>query len=290
MDPMTGSRMEAAKLPGVTGFDHMVILVRDIDAAARLYAALGFQLTARGHHTRGTCNHTMMLDGNYLELIAVEHPNESTAAYLAQLEKAEGAQAIGLATRDADDVHRELAAAGLAVTPVVAFSRDVAVPEGSRKASFRACRFPEIADLPGLFCCEHLTRDVVWRPEWQRHPNGASRVVGVTLIHADPARAAAAWRGVFGGEADGTRAMLGAVAVDFVTRDEAAERFGGIGFSEARGDGFIAGATIAVGSVRAVEALLAETGVASRTTEAGGIVAVTDFTCGTLIEFVERVD
>ena len=46
----------------VTGIDHMVIRVRDLDAGEALYRRLGFSLTPRGFHAgRGSANHTAPL-------------------------------------------------------------------------------------------------------------------------------------------------------------------------------------------------------------------------------------
>jgi len=50
--------------------DHIVIDVRHrIDEAAQCFAALGFQLTPRGHHTLGSSNHLAMFATDYLELL-----------------------------------------------------------------------------------------------------------------------------------------------------------------------------------------------------------------------------
>jgi hypothetical protein len=50
-------------------------------------------------------------------------------------------------------------------------------------------------------CCEHLTLDLVWRPEWQTHPNGAGAVARVVVTTGDPRRTAQLFRGLFGGDA-----------------------------------------------------------------------------------------
>lgn len=270
---------DEATVSAVTGFDHLVILVRDIDAAARQYAALGFQLTARGHHTRGTCNHTMMLDGNYIELVTVEHPNAGNAEYTDRLAKYEGAQAIGLATNDARAVHRELQALPYEIAPFLEFSREVMLPDGVRQASFRAARFPALPDLPDMFCCEHLTRDVVWRPEWQEHANGAVAVTGVVVVHSAPDRAAKAWKALFGAPG------LGKVHVDFVTREAIAQRLGGMAFAPEREDGFIAGVSIAMRSVPATAELLANAGIETFRTAEGSVAPLVQHTCGTMLEF-----
>jgi hypothetical protein len=37
-----------------------------------------------------------------------------------------------------------------------------------------------------LFVCQHLTRELVWRPEWQSHANGASELSLVALAPDQP--------------------------------------------------------------------------------------------------------
>jgi catechol 2,3-dioxygenase-like lactoylglutathione lyase family enzyme len=267
-------------LPAITGFDHLVILVRDIDRAAAMYQALGFTLTERGHHSRGTCNHTMMLDGNYMELVTVEHPGPGNAEYVELLKRREGPQAIGLQTGDADAVHAQLAAMGIETAPAIQFSRPVQLPGGARDATFRATRVPKQADLPELFACQHLTRDVVWRPEWQGHANGAQRVIGVVIGHGAPDRAATAWRGLFGGDGG----SLGATRVEFVAPDGIAARFPGTGVP-ATADGALVGVVLAVRSAAETAALLRQAGIPTAVTAAGGVVPDPAVSGGAVLEF-----
>ena len=56
------------------GIDHLVLAVRDLDAAARTYSALGFTLTPRAEHPWGTANRLVQLDGSFLEVLEVAHP------------------------------------------------------------------------------------------------------------------------------------------------------------------------------------------------------------------------
>src|SRR5438046_2056541 len=56
------------------GIDHLVIAVRDLDAARAAYQRLGFTLTADAHHPFGTKNSLVQLDGSFLELVAVADP------------------------------------------------------------------------------------------------------------------------------------------------------------------------------------------------------------------------
>src|SRR5206468_11277690 len=70
----------------VTGIDHAMVLVRDLDRAAASWRRLGFTLTERGRHTRlGTHNHCMMLGRDYLEILGIVEPTPDNAPRAAML-------------------------------------------------------------------------------------------------------------------------------------------------------------------------------------------------------------
>lgn len=60
----------------ITGIDHIVIMVSDLDTAARQWGDLGFTVVLGGKHPRGTHNALIAFeDGSYLELIAFWEPD-----------------------------------------------------------------------------------------------------------------------------------------------------------------------------------------------------------------------
>lgn len=60
----------------LTGIDHLVIVVRDLDAATASYRGLGFTVVPGGRHPVGTHNALIALaDGAYIELIAFLEPD-----------------------------------------------------------------------------------------------------------------------------------------------------------------------------------------------------------------------
>ncbi len=59
----------------ITGIDHIVIMVSDLDSAARQWGGIGFTVIPGGKHPRGTHNALVAIeDGTYLELIAFWEP------------------------------------------------------------------------------------------------------------------------------------------------------------------------------------------------------------------------
>ena len=167
-------------MPLQLAIDHAVIAVRDLDAAAASFCALGFTLTPRGLHSIGSQNHCIMFAATYVELLAapIEHP---WLDYYRRFlhEHGDGLAAIALATHDADAVYAELRAHGVAVKPPMDLSRPV---EGG-VARFRLV---QIDGTPSAFICQHLTRELVWRREWQTHKNGAAELVGASLATQKP--------------------------------------------------------------------------------------------------------
>ncbi|PZO02624.1 MAG: VOC family protein, partial [Hyphomicrobiales bacterium] len=53
------------------GLDHLVIGVRDLDAAGAFYESLGFTVGARNRHPWGTENRIVQFPGSFLELITI---------------------------------------------------------------------------------------------------------------------------------------------------------------------------------------------------------------------------
>jgi catechol 2,3-dioxygenase-like lactoylglutathione lyase family enzyme len=173
----------------VRGIDHAVILVRDLDRARDTYVRLGFTLTPRGYHSLGSQNHCIMFGRDYLELMALPKLHPAFQYFADFLARGEGVGAIALATDDAGAAHAELTRSGIAAEPPLALSRPV---ENLGDARFTLVQLPP-AQTPGFrtFLCQHHTRDIVWRPEYQRHAVGAREIESIAVAAADPARYAA---------------------------------------------------------------------------------------------------
>jgi hypothetical protein len=180
----------------IAGLDHVVIVARDLSAAAKRWGALGFTVSDRGTHSAhmGTGNHTIMLGEDYLELLGVLAPTERNAPTRALLEKREGIERAAMTTLDAAAGVAALKARGVEATGPIDFSRPVDLPDGTRtEARFHTFLWP-IDDRPGgmrVFACQHVTRENVWLPHLTRHANTATRIKSVELLSHDPAAAAA---------------------------------------------------------------------------------------------------
>ena len=198
-------------MPLIPVLDHIVIDVRDrMDEAAAVFAGLGFQLTPRGHHTLGSSNQLMMFATAYLELLGFG----SGSTVRTEIQRFPiGLNGLVFKADDADKIHAQAAQAGLPILPVQAFSRPVALPEGARDACFRTTRLdPDKIAMGRVYFCEHQTPELVWRPEWLKHPNGAVAIRRVVVAAPDPERSAGLFRALFGADAihhgaEGRRAL-----------------------------------------------------------------------------------
>lgn len=215
----------------VQGLDHAVILVRDLDAAQRAYARMGFTLTPRGTHTLGSQNHCVMFERDYLELMAVPRPHPALQYFSDFLARGEGIGALVLATDDAGALYAELAADGIAAEAPLDFSRPVADLGDAR---FRLLQLPVDA-VPGcrLLACQHFTRDLVWRPEYRRHAVGATEIAALAVVVEDADGAAASYARVLDVQPqridEGLLVQTGGAPIALASRWKLGHRLQGVG-------------------------------------------------------------
>ena len=249
----------------IQGIDHAVFAVRDLDVAHETFERMGFTLTPRGHHTLGSQNHCVVFGDDYLELLWMP-PGPRVRPFIADfLERGEGLAALALRTGDADSAHAELHAAGLEPTAPMDFSRPVHLSDGDRDARFRTLDIGA-GHVPcgRLFLCQHQTPELVWRPEWQRHDNGATAIAAVAVIATDVAATTAAYEKIFDtrakGIAEGLLVETGAAPIAIVTDSSLGRRLPGVGTS-ARPAPMMAAVFIRVGNRDRTEQRLSRGGL-----------------------------
>jgi hypothetical protein len=233
--------------------DHVVIDVRDrMDEAAHVFAALGFQLTPRGHHTLGSMNHLAMFATDYLELLGFGEGG-ANRPQLAPFPI--GLNGLVFKTEDADVVHAHALAAGLPILPVQAFSRPVELGGPPQDARFRTTRLdPKRIAMGRVYFCEHRTPELVWRPEWQSHPNGAHTIARVIVATGDPRQTASLFRALFGPDSVAEReagglVRAGAAQVELTMPGAIAEEFGEAAATPAGRTEYLAALELKVGSL-----------------------------------------
>jgi hypothetical protein len=168
----------------------------------------------------------------------------------------------------------------------------VALAGGSRDATFRTVRLPNTTTEAGrLYFCHHLTRNLVWRDEWRRHPNGTVGVVRAVLAASDPSRLGGLFARMFGAAAvrpiDGGQSLaVGLSRFDIVTPATLAAWFG-----EAAPDGggraeYMAALTLRTTSLDQAATALEAGAVAGVRRESGRLLVPAAAAFGATLEFV----
>jgi catechol 2,3-dioxygenase-like lactoylglutathione lyase family enzyme len=215
----------------IHGIDHVVVVVHDLDAARDTFARMGFTVTPRGVHSVGSQNHCVMLGRDYIELLTSpeENPHPSRQYYTDFARAGEGLAAIAFGSRNAKGAYTELLWAGFGPADPLELSRPVALPGGAREAKFRITLLPPNATPGGrVFVCEHLTRELVWRAEHQRHANRATELAAVAILCDDVAQSAKPYERLFDVKAkaiaEGVLVETGGAPLAFVTAAALAKR------------------------------------------------------------------
>jgi hypothetical protein len=180
------------------GIDHLVLCVDNLELAAARYAAFGFIMTPRGEHPWGTENRLVQLDGNFVELLTVARPELivepkpgefSFGAFNRDfLAKREGLSMLVFESHDARADRDAFRASGLATYAPFDFERPAPLPDGSKAKVGFSLAFVTDARLPeaAFFTCQQHAPQHFWKPDYQRHANGARQVVEVVMVADDP--------------------------------------------------------------------------------------------------------
>ncbi len=179
----------------ITGLDHVILAVRDLDAASETFRRLGFTLSARGEHAEwGTANRCLMFGNDYIELLAAEGEGEPAERLRAFTQTREGLMGLVFGSADA-----AADAARLGLEPPGSLSRTIPTQDGPRLARFVAGVLPPDT-TPGVpsFLCQHLTPELLRQPGWTDHANTAAAIASVTALVADPVGLMAAWDRLIG--------------------------------------------------------------------------------------------
>jgi catechol 2,3-dioxygenase-like lactoylglutathione lyase family enzyme len=198
--------------------DHIVLAVRDLDAAAKTYEGLGFTLTPRAAHEdrMGTSNRLAQFAGrNFIELLEVDRPGKLAphdfsrtppcfsfgAHNRDRVAEREGASMLVFA---GDDARADIAAFEAAGVPTYApfdFERRARLPDGREVTVSFSLAFATSPEMPKIvfFVCQNRAQEHFWKPAFQAHSNGALGIAAVTLASPAPARDGGFIGKLFGG-------------------------------------------------------------------------------------------
>ena len=204
------------------GIDHTIVGTDDLEGARALWERLGFRLTPRGRHKGwGTGNYCAMFERDYVELLGAVDPSQFDNGLAAMLAtNGPGLLGFALAADSASEAAAWLGSRGMPHI-VKELSRFIERPGGTLEPRF-SLAMPAHPYAGGLkpFVTEHLSRDLVWQPEWCRHPNSATGISSVTYVADEPLALVEPFEAIFG--------LGSAIATD----ETVALRFG-------RGGGFL---------------------------------------------------
>ncbi|MCC6470684.1 MAG: VOC family protein [Alphaproteobacteria bacterium] len=285
------------------GIDHLVLCVHDLDKARAFYEQLGFTCTPRALHPWGTGNTLVQLQGNFIEVLAILDPAKLAPAAPGQfdfgrfnaeyLKKRQGFAMLVFQSKDARADHAEFKMNGLDSYAPFDFERQAKLPDGSSARVAFSLAFATDKRMPeaAFFCCQQHAPQYFWKPEYQKHANGA-RVVGEVVMRApDPA----AMRDFFGtlqgfgsvetapGRLD-VRTALGAVTL--LDRQRIAERYPDMTLPGPTDSPILVGYRVDVADIGAAEKLLRANNVAARRHRDRLIVDPAD-AFGVAIEFAQ---
>ncbi|MEP9351111.1 VOC family protein [Xanthobacter sp. KR7-225] len=181
------------------GLDHVVHLVRDLDAAGEIYDLLGFTVGGRNRHPFGTENRIVQTEGFFIELLQVVEPEKIPAATpssfsfgafnKAFLERhGEGLTMAVFEGRDPVADKAEFDAAGFGGFDLVDFSRKARRFDGQDVEVAFSLAFAASPAAPdfGAFTCLQRKPENFWSNDLQRHANGVTGLAGIVLVADSP--------------------------------------------------------------------------------------------------------
>lgn len=275
----------------IAGLDHSIIGVEDLEAAREAYETLGFCISNRGRHVGwGTANYCIMFGPDYIELLGIVDPAQYTAGLEDFLKEGEGALKIVPRSDDIEVTREHLVEAGYEPEEIRDLGRSLEMPEGDVTPRFKLVHVPA-EKTPGLstFICQHLTPELVWRPEWMSHPNSAKAVHAYTILHDEPETLADVYERFFGFDCHGADGRLivetGGGKLVFCRPDKLTDLHPGLVWNGRTGNGSIAVASIAVEDTDTTARVFKENGIAYARRKDGSLLVQSELACGIALCF-----
>ncbi len=287
------------------GIDHLVLPVRDLDAAKAAYERFGFTTTPKAQHPFGTGNALVQLQGNFLELLSVTEPRKIRPPEPGHfsfghfnktfLEQRQGMSMLVFQSEDARADQEEFARNGLTTYAPFDFSRTATLPNGEEVTVAFSLAFVTDARMPqaAFFCCQQHAPQHFWKPAYQRHRNGAVRCSEVVMIATEPAAFAGFFAALQGESAlkveeDALEVATALGKVSLLAPDAFVRRFPAAGRQGRVTDPVFAAYQVTTRDLAAAETLLRQNAVGHRRMD-GRLQIGPDEAFGLVIEMVEEM-
>jgi len=187
----------------IDGIDHIGWLVRELDATAKRFNALGFTLSPRQTHSAnmGSANHTFLLGDTYVELTGFIADTEFNLPWRRRVTTREGLYIASARTNDAVLAAVELRAAGLQCSQVVNHSRPATLIGGETvTVAFDVVYVDEDATAPlHVSICHHRNPELIFIPQLSQHANTAVSLRRIYIAAHNQKKAASRCALLFGG-------------------------------------------------------------------------------------------
>jgi len=208
----------------LTGIDHIVLVVDDLDTAIRDYTDLGFTVVRGGRHPHGTHNALVgFSDGSYLELLAFYEPTPKQR-WWPTLQRGGGVVDFCMATDDLRTDMEALRRAGVVMSDVFPLSRQR--PDGYTVRWVLSVPGDDVARAMPFLIQDETPRDERL-PAERRHANRVTGVGSLTCVTRDAAAVQRRFAGVLRRpatpivrddlDAAGLRFVVGRHVIDYLT-------------------------------------------------------------------------
>ena len=279
----------------IESLDHPVVAVNDLDASRSIYEKLGFTVPPRGSHIEwGTGNLCIMFPDDYLEMRGIIDADRFVMHMDEHLEKfGEGLMGVAFRTDDIARSYSSLIDHEVETPEPRRLTRNFEHPEGWTQPSFELC-VPAPDAIEGLMhvvVLQHLTPELIRRPDYLQHANGAIGVNSMSGVIFDPEHVAGKMFKLLGEDAvtvsdDGVHLTVptGQRIHLLLPRD----------FEQAFGEGqtgddrpALSAMEIRVSDLQATKATLAANNVDFVQVDDSSIRVAASNTCGVILDFTE---
>lgn len=171
------------------GLDHLVHVVRDLDAAGVFYQRLGFTVGARNRHPWGTHNRIVQFPGFFIELLTVGDADPGVAPFTREfLARGEGLAMLVLEGKDAEADAEAFRRAGIGSSAPFHFEREGRTPDGRPVKVGFSIAFAQdpLAPHARFFTCQQHYPENFWNPAFQTHRNGVTAIGAIVLVAENP--------------------------------------------------------------------------------------------------------
>ena len=283
---------------GIESIDHPVIAVTDLDSARITYERLGFTVPPRGSHIEwGTGNLCIMFPHDYLEMRGIIDASRFTMHLDSHLDNfGEGLMGVAFGTTDVESSCGETAKHGIDTGELRRLTRNFEHPEGWTQPSFQLFA-PAAADIEGLMhvvVIQHLTPELIRRPDFLEHPNGCIGVNSMAGTIYDIERCALKMQRLLGKEAveSSERGVFLCIpsgqSIELLLPDIFVRDYGEIEATPDPETPRLGAMTLCVSKLENTARLFAENDVAFTQPGIDMIRVASDLTCGVTLQFVEN--